>query len=98
MIRTQSFFEDIIPLKLNQAGRTKANEMFFKSVSDFHGRMESVDVQVSGDLAVAHYIVLTSWTDKNGTHSQTSRALPPDLLLSPQRRIRQDAPSHCSLE
>ena len=30
MIRTQSFFEDIIPLKLNKAGRTKANEMFYK--------------------------------------------------------------------
>jgi ketosteroid isomerase-like protein len=66
------FFEDTIPLQVNKAALTKANELF-KSVSDFHARMESVDVLVSGDLAVAHYIILTTWTDKSGTHSQTSR-------------------------
>jgi ketosteroid isomerase-like protein len=65
------FFEDTIPLQLNKAALTKANE-FFKSVPDFHARVESVDVVVSGDLAVAHYIILTNWTDKSGTHAQTS--------------------------
>jgi ketosteroid isomerase-like protein len=43
------FFEDTIPLQLDKAALSKANEMFFKSVSDFHGRMESVDDAVSGD-------------------------------------------------
>lgn len=28
---------------------------------------------VSGDVAVVHYIVPVTWTDTNGTHSQTSR-------------------------
>ena len=32
-----------------------------------------MDVLVSGDLAVVHYIVPVTWTDKNGTHPQTSR-------------------------
>jgi hypothetical protein len=34
------FFEDTIPLQLNKAALTKANE-FFKSVSDFHARIDS---------------------------------------------------------
>jgi uncharacterized protein (TIGR02246 family) len=67
------FFEDTIPLKLDKAALTKANESFYKSVSDYHVRMESVDVLVSGDLAVVRYIAPVTWTDKSGTHSQTSR-------------------------
>jgi ketosteroid isomerase-like protein len=67
------FFEDTIPLQFNKATLAKATEMFYKSVSDFHARVESVDVLVSGDLGVVHYIVLNTWTDKSGTHSQTSR-------------------------
>ncbi|HKF29883.1 MAG TPA: nuclear transport factor 2 family protein [Candidatus Binataceae bacterium] len=47
--------------------------MAFKSISDYRARMESVDVLVSGDVAVVHYIVPVTWTDPNGTHSQTSR-------------------------
>jgi ketosteroid isomerase-like protein len=35
--------------------------------------MESVDVLVSGDLAVVHYVVRQTWIVKCGTHSQTSR-------------------------
>lgn len=67
------FFEDTIPFQLNKAQLTKANEDAFKSVSDFHAKMEEVGVVTRGDLAVAHYIILNTWTDKNGTHSQTSR-------------------------
>jgi ketosteroid isomerase-like protein len=37
------FFEDTIPLQVNKAALTKAKKLF-KSVSDFHARMESVDV------------------------------------------------------
>jgi ketosteroid isomerase-like protein len=35
--------------------------------------MESVDDAVSGDLGVVYSFILSTWTDKNGTHSQTSR-------------------------
>jgi len=68
------FFEDTIPFQFNKAAVTKANELFYKSVANFHASMEgAVNVQVSGNLAVAHYIVASSWSDKTGTHSQTSR-------------------------
>ena len=49
-----NFFEDAVPFELNKAALTKANEMFYKSVSDFRARIESVDVLVSGDLAVVY--------------------------------------------
>ena len=62
------FFEDTIPFQLNKAALAKLNETAFKSVSDWRSRMESGDVLVSGDLAVVHYIVPVTWTDKNGTH------------------------------
>jgi len=67
------FFEDTIPFQLNKAALAKLNERAFKSVSDWRARMESVDMLVSGNLAVVHYIVPVTWTDTNGTHSQTSR-------------------------
>jgi uncharacterized protein (TIGR02246 family) len=68
------FFEDTIPLQLDKAGLRKGNEIFYQSVSAFHVRMESVEVLISGNLAVVRYIAPATWTDKNGgTHSQTSR-------------------------
>jgi uncharacterized protein (TIGR02246 family) len=67
------FFEDTIPFQLNKAALAKSNEMVFESISDYRARIESVDVLISGDLAVVHYVVPVTWTDKNGTHSQTSR-------------------------
>jgi uncharacterized protein (TIGR02246 family) len=67
------FFEESIPFRLNKVELTKAIAMFFQSVSDYHLGMESVDVLVSGDLAVVHSIVRNTWTDKSGTHALTSR-------------------------
>jgi uncharacterized protein (TIGR02246 family) len=67
------FFDETIPFQLNKAELTKAIAMFFQSASDYHIGIESVDVLVSGDLAVVHCIVRNTWTDKSGTHSQTSR-------------------------
>jgi PhnB protein len=67
------FFEDPIPLQFNKAALREPTAAFFESVSDFHARADSVDVRVSGDLAVVHCIVRNGWTDKSGQHSQTSR-------------------------
>ena len=67
------FFDETIPFQFNKAELTKVNAMFFQSVSDYHLGMESVDVLVSGDLAVVHSIVRNTWTDKSGTHALTSR-------------------------
>jgi ketosteroid isomerase-like protein len=58
-------FEETIPLQLDKAALRKANEMFFKSVSDFHGPMESVDVLVSADLGVVRSLIMNTWTDTN---------------------------------
>lgn len=67
------FFEDPIPLQSNKAALREPTAAFFESVSDFHARADSVDVRVSGDLAVVHCIVRNGWVDKSGQHSQTSR-------------------------
>ena len=67
------FFDEAIPFQFNKAELAKANAMFLQSVSDYHLGIESVDVLVSGDLAVVHAIVRNTWIDKSGTHSQTSR-------------------------
>ena len=67
------FFEDTIPLQFSKAALAKVTEDFFKSPSDFQTTMDAYDSVVSGNLAVVHYIIRSSWTDKNGKHSQTSR-------------------------
>ena len=67
------FFDETIPFRFNKVELTKANAMFFQSVTDYKFGMESIDVLVGGDLAVVHCIVRNTWTDKGGTHSQTSR-------------------------
>jgi uncharacterized protein (TIGR02246 family) len=67
------FFEDTIPFQLSKAQLTKLNEDAFKLVSNFHAKMEAIDVLTSGDLATMHCIIHNTWTDKNGTHTQTSR-------------------------
>jgi len=67
------FFEDTIPFQVNKAALTKGLEIFYKSISDFHARVESLDVQTSGDLAVVHCAIHNTWNDKNGMHMQTSR-------------------------
>jgi ketosteroid isomerase-like protein len=60
-------------LQSNKAALREPTAAFFESVSDFHARADSVDVRVSGDLAVVHCIVQNGWVDKSGQHSQTSR-------------------------
>jgi uncharacterized protein (TIGR02246 family) len=67
------FFDEAIPFRFNKVELTKANAMFFQSVTDYKFGMESFDVLVGGDLAVVHCIVHNTWTDKSGTHLQTSR-------------------------
>lgn len=67
------FFNEPIPFQFSKAELTKAIAMFFQSVTDYQLGMELVDALVSGDLAAVHCIVRNTWTDKNGTHSQTSR-------------------------
>jgi ketosteroid isomerase-like protein len=42
-------------------------------VSAFHAKMEGLSIEVSGNLAAAHGIIINSWTDKSGTHHQRSR-------------------------
>jgi uncharacterized protein (TIGR02246 family) len=67
------FFEDTTPFQFNKTALKSATEIFYKSISAFHGSMESVDVQASGDLAAVHCILQNTWTDKNGEHAQVSR-------------------------
>jgi uncharacterized protein (TIGR02246 family) len=67
------FFEDTIPFQFNKAALAKVTEDFFKSPSHFQATIDAYDSVVSGNLAAVHYIVRSSWTDKNGKHSQTSR-------------------------
>ena len=67
------FFEDTIPFQVNKAALRNGLEIFYKSISDFHARVESLDVQTSGDLAVVHCAIHNTWNDKHGTHMQTSR-------------------------
>ena len=67
------FFDETIPFQLSKVELSKAIAMFFQSASDYHIGMESVDVLVSGDLAVVHSIVRNTWIDKSGTHSETAR-------------------------
>jgi ketosteroid isomerase-like protein len=67
------FFEDTIPFQIDKAALRNGLEIFYKSISDFRARVESLDVQTSGDLAVVHCAIHNTWNDKNGTHMQTSR-------------------------
>jgi ketosteroid isomerase-like protein len=67
------FFEDTIPFQFNKAALAKVTEDFFKSPTDFQAKMNSYDSVVSGNLAAVHYIIRSSWADKNGKHLQTSR-------------------------
>ena len=67
------FFEDTVPFQVGKAALRNGLEIFYKSISDFHARVESLDVQTSGDLAVVHCAIHNTWNDKNGAHMQTSR-------------------------
>jgi uncharacterized protein (TIGR02246 family) len=68
------FLLETIPFQLDKAELAKEIAMFFQSgVTDYRLGMESVDVLVSGDLAVVHCILHNTWTDKSGAHSETSR-------------------------
>jgi ketosteroid isomerase-like protein len=67
------FFEDTIPFQFNKAALRSSLEDFYKSVSGFHGSADSVDLRLSGHLAVMHCILRNGWTGKSGPYSQTSR-------------------------
>jgi ketosteroid isomerase-like protein len=67
------FFEEAIPFEYNKLELRKSLEIFYQSVTDYHIRMVGLDLVVSGNLAVVRSRVVNSWTDKGGTHSQTSR-------------------------
>jgi ketosteroid isomerase-like protein len=67
------FFEDTIPFQVDKAALRNGLEVFYKTISDFRARVESLDVQTSGDLAVVHCAIHNTWNDKNGAHMQTSR-------------------------
>jgi ketosteroid isomerase-like protein len=67
------FFEDTIPFELNKAELRNSLEIVYKSISDSHARVESLDVQISGDLAIAHCVIHNSWNDKHRTYLQISR-------------------------
>ena len=84
------FFEDTIPFQLNKAAVTKGNEAFYKTASNFHAHMQDAIVQVNGDLAAAHYIIVNSWTDKSGAHTQTSRYTQIDKKEGGKWRIRHE--------
>jgi uncharacterized protein (TIGR02246 family) len=67
------FFEDTIPFQFDKAALRKSLEDFYKSISAFHASADSIDMRVSGHLAVVHSIIRTGWTGKSGPYSQTSR-------------------------
>lgn len=70
------YFEDVLPFQLkgwnslNKATRDFYQEM---KVTQWHASVEALSVEVSGDLAAAHFIVPMRWTDKNGKHFERAR-------------------------
>jgi len=68
------FFEDTVPFQFEGKGNLrKLNADFFQSVSSFDAKIETLSVEVSGNLAASHGIIANTWTDKSGTHHQRSR-------------------------
>jgi uncharacterized protein (TIGR02246 family) len=71
------FFEDTLPFQLKGTNALrKATEDVYKTlqVTQYHASVEALAVEVSGDLAAAHFFVPIRWTDKNGKHFERGRA------------------------
>jgi ketosteroid isomerase-like protein len=70
------FFEDSLPFQFKGVDSLrKFNEDFYQNlkVSQFHARVEAISIEVSGDLAAAHFILPITWTDNNGKHFERGR-------------------------
>src|SRR5258706_15523954 len=73
MIRTRSSSWKLSPFSSTRWNWKRKLQFFFNRGDDYRLGMESVDVLVSGDLAVVHCILHNTWTDKSGEPSETSR-------------------------
>jgi uncharacterized protein (TIGR02246 family) len=68
------YYEDTTPFEIHgKAALRKLDEDFFASASKVDAQVKDIQVIVGGDVAAAFYTAPTTWTDKDGDHSEVGR-------------------------
>lgn len=70
------FFYATVPFQFKGAKPVlKAMDDFYREmrVTEFHASVEALSVEVSGNLAAAHFISPSEWSDKHGKHFERLR-------------------------